>query len=411
MTNDESYLSAFYSNQIQHEERSRRWRLVLGKMQEQQKEQPEKGEGKGESGEEGDQMSPQDAAMDEALEALYGDVKGGDLSDSNPDIARWLGDIRTYFPDSMVQIMQQDALKKLNLRKLLAQSDFLEAIEPDINLVANILSLKQVMPAKTKETAKAVVRKVVEELIEQLEYPLRQAIVGSLNRATLTRRPKLREINWHRTIRANLKHYQPALNTIIPENLIGYGRQRNSLRDVIIAIDTSGSMATSVVYASVYAAVMASLPAIATKLVMFDTSVVDLTDELTDPVEMLFGIRLGGGTNIDRAVGYCQQLVTRPQDTIFILITDLYEGGDKENLVRRLATLTEDGVQTICLLALNDQGTPRFDRAIGQELVNLGIPAFACTPALFPELMGAAINGRDLRQWAATHQIVTAPDN
>jgi len=411
MTNDEKYLSAFYSNQIQHEERSRRWRLVLGKMHEEQKEQQEQGDGQDEGGEEGENMSPQDAAMDEALEALYGDVKGGDLSDSNPDIARWLGDIRTYFPDSMVQIMQQDALKKLNLRKLLAQSDFLEAIEPDISLVSNILSLKRVMPAKTKETAKTVVRKVVEDLIEQLEYPLRQAILGSLNRATLTRRPKLREINWHRTIRANLKHYQPELHTIIPENLIGYGRQRNSLRDVIIAIDTSGSMATSVVYASVYAAVMASLPAIATKLIMFDTSVVDLTDELTDPVEMLFGIRLGGGTNIDRAVGYCQQLVTRPKDTIFILITDLYEGGNKENLVRRLATLAEDGVQTICLLALNDQGTPRFDRAMGQELVNLGIPAFACTPELFPELMGAAINGRDIRQWAAIHQIVTAPDN
>lgn len=411
MTNDEKYLSAFYSNEIQQEERARRWRLVLGKVQEQQDEQPEQGEGEGEDSGDGKQMSPQDAAMDEALEALYGDVKGGDLSDSNPDIARWLGDIRTYFPDSMVQIMQQDALKKLNLRKLLAQSDFLEAIEPDISLVSNILSLKRVMPAKTKETAKAVVRKVVEELIEQLEYPLRQAIVGSLNRATLTRRPKLKEINWHRTIRANLKHYQPDLTTIIPENLIGYGRQRNSLRDVIIAIDTSGSMATSVVYASIYAAVMASLPAIATKLVMFDTSVVDLTDQMSDPVEMLFGIRLGGGTNIDRAVGYCQQLVTRPQDTIFILITDLYEGGNKENLVRRLATLTEDGVQTICLLALNDQGTPRFDRAMGQELVNLGIPAFACTPELFPELMGAAINGRDIRQWAATHQIVTAPDN
>ena len=411
MTDDSNYISAYFSNQIQHEERARRWRLVLGKVQEQEEEQQEQGQGQGEGGEESQKMSPQDAAMDEALEALYGDVQGGDLSDSNPDISRWLGDIRTYFPDAMVQIMQQDALKKLNLRKLLAQPDFLDAIEPDISLVSKIMSLKRVMPAKTKETAKAVVRKVVEDLIEQLEYPLQQAILGSLNRAIMTRRPKLKEINWHRTIRANLKHYQQDLNTVIPENLIGYGRQRNSLRDVIVAIDTSGSMATSVVYASVYAAVMSSLPAITTKLVMFDTSVVDLTDELTDPVEMLFGIRLGGGTNIERAVGYCQQLVTRPQDTIFILITDLYEGGNKENLVRRLATLTEDGVQTICLLALNDQGTPRFDRAMGQELVNLGIPAFACTPELFPDLMGAVINGRDIRQWAATHQIVTAPDN
>lgn len=411
MTNEAiSHLPPIFSNQANQEERSRRWRLVLGKIEEEEKEQQS---GAGEAGSEGDgeRLDAQDAGMEKALDALYGDIKGGDLSDSHPDIARWLGDIRHYFPDAVVQIMQKDALDKLNLRRLLAQPEFLEAIEPDLNLVANILSLKRVMPAKTKETAKAVVRQVVEELIEQLEYPLRQAIAGSLNRAIRTRRPKFKEIDWQRTIHANLKHYQPDLKSIIPETLVGYGRQRNSLRDIVIALDTSGSMATSVVYAGVYAAVMASLPAITTKLVMFDTSVVDLTEQLTDPVEMLFGIRLGGGTNINRAIGYCQQLVTRPRDTILILVTDLFEGGDKEALVRRLATLVDDGVQVVCLLALNDQGAPRFDRSMAQELVNLEIPAFACTPKLFPELMGAALNGRDIRYWAAAHQIVTAPDN
>jgi Mg-chelatase subunit ChlD len=232
-----------------------------------------------------------------------------------------------------------------------------------------------------------------------------------LNRALRTRRPRHKEINWNRTIHANLKHYQADKRTIIPETLVGYGRKRSALRDVILCLDASGSMATSIVYASIYAAVMASLPALATRLVMFDTAVVDLTEELHDPVELLFGIRLGGGTNIDRALGYCQQLVTRPRDTVLVLISDLFEGGDRESMLRRTATLVSDGVRVVVLLALNDQGTPRFDRQLAQELVALGIPSFACTPAQFPDLMAAALNGRDIGQWASQQQIITTPNN
>ncbi|MCP4423971.1 MAG: VWA domain-containing protein, partial [Chloroflexi bacterium] len=283
--------------------------------------------------------------------------------------------------------------------------------EPDMDLVATLLSLKKVMPTQTRETAKQVVRQVVEDLQKRLEFPLRQAISGSLNRALRTRRPKQKEINWQRTIYANLKHYQPEYKTVVPEKLVGYGRKRSALRDVILAMDTSGSMTQSVVYASIYGAVMASIEALSTKMVVFDTSVVDLSAELSDPVDMLFGMRLGGGTNIGRAMGYCQQLVTRPRDTILILISDLYEGGNAEKMLKRTAALVADGVQVIVLLALNDQGAPRFNRQIAQELVDLGVPSFACTPDLFPDLMAAAINGRDIRQWAAAHDIVTAPSN
>jgi Mg-chelatase subunit ChlD len=411
MNDEELNIFPFYSAQ---EERARRWRLVLGKGP-----APEEGEGAEEQGSggeggDGEGLSEGDKALDESLEALYGDSGGdeGGFGDSAPDIARWLGDIRNYFPAPVVRMMQQDALKKLNLRKVLNQPELLAEIEPDVNLVATLLSLKKVMNAETRETARQVVRQVVEELQKRLEFPLRQAIAGSLNRSLRTRRPKAKDINWGRTIYANLKHYQPEYKTVVPETLVGYGRKRSALRDVILAIDTSGSMAQSVVYASICGAVMASIETLATKLVMFDTSVVDLSDELDDPVEMLFGIRLGGGTNIGRALTYCQQLVTRPRDTILVLLTDLYEGGGgAETMLKRTAELVADGVQVIVLLALNDQGAPRFNRKIAQELVDLGVPSFACTPDLFPDLMGAAINGRDIRQWAATHDIVTAPSN
>ncbi|MDX1415115.1 MAG: VWA domain-containing protein [Candidatus Promineifilaceae bacterium] len=390
------------------QERSRRWRLVLGQEQETPESQGEAGQAEQTPGE---GLSPEEQQMDQALDTLYGDSKGGDLSDSAPDIARWLGDIRSYFPESVVRILQRDALQRFKLRRVLDEPELLAQIEPDINLVSDILALRKVMPVKTRETAKAVVSQVVEDLKKKLTYPLEQAIKGSLNRATRTRRPRFKEINWQRTIYRNLRHYQPQYQTVIPENLVGYGRKRAALRDIIICLDTSGSMATSVVYGSVYAAVLATIPAVTTKLVLFDTSVVDLSDQLDDPVEMIFGIRLGGGTNIDRAVGYCQGLITRPNETILVLITDLYEGGDKTRLVKRIGALVGDSVKVVTLLALNDKGAPRFDRTMAQEFVNLGVPSFACTPELFPDLMAAVLEDRDLRYWAATHNIVTAPDN
>jgi Mg-chelatase subunit ChlD len=211
-----------------------------------------------------------------------------------------------------------------------------------------------------------------------------------------------------RTIRANLKHYQPEHRTIIPETRIGFGRKRSALRDVILCVDQSGSMATSVVYSGVFGAVLASLRAVRTHLVVFDTAVVDLTEELADPVELLFGTQLGGGTDINQALTYCQALVQRPEETILVLISDLFEGGNQREMLNRAAALAGSGVQFIALLALNDDGAPSYDHQVAVAFAGSGIPAFACTPDLFPELMAAAINRQDIAHWAASREIVTA---
>jgi Mg-chelatase subunit ChlD len=232
-------------------------------------------------------------------------------------------------------------------------------------------------------------------------------VQGSLNRAARNRRPRHNEIDWPRTIRANLKHFQPAYQTIIPETRIGYGRKRSSLREIILCVDQSGSMATSVVYASIFAAVLASLPTVSTKLVVFDTAVVDLTEALSDPVEVLFGTQLGGGTDINRALGYCQGLVRTPGETILVLISDLYEGGNRQELLKRAAAIASAGVQCVALLALNDDGAPSYDHSIAAAFAEFGIVSFACTPDLFPDLMAAAINKQNLAQWAAGREIVT----
>ncbi|MEO0828812.1 MAG: VWA domain-containing protein [Cyanobacteria bacterium J06642_9] len=382
-------------------ERLRRWRLILGGQD---------ADGIGTEG--GFQLGSIDTAIDQALSALYdadstGDRRGG-LSKSAPNVARWLGDIRNYFPTSVVRVMQQDALERLNLRQMLLEPEMLEAIEADVHLVANLISLGSVIPAKTKETARLVVQKVVNELLRKLKNPMQQAIAGSLNRAIRNRRPRHNEIDWHRTIRANLRHYQPDYRTIIPETLIGYGRKRSSLRNILLCVDQSGSMATSVVYASIFAAVLASLPAVSTHLVVFDTAVVDLSEMLQDPVDVLFGTRLGGGTDIHQALSYCQGLVRQPSETILVLISDLYEGGNTDALLKRVATLLASGVQMITLLALNDDGAPMFDHQNAARFATLGSPAFACTPDQFPDLMAAAIGQQDIGEWAAAQGIVTA---
>lgn len=391
-----------------HDERQRRWRLILGS---------------GEADGIGIPLHGADQTMDQALGALYGSGAGtgvgsglgadpsdrrGGLGGSAPRVARWLGDIRTYFPSSVVRVMQQDALERLNLRQMLMEPEMLEAIEPDVHMVANLVSLSRVMPDQTKATARQVVARVVQELQRKLANPTRQAVLGSLNRAVRNRRPRHNEIDWNRTIRANLKHYQPEYRTIIPEVRIGYGRKRSSLRDIILCVDQSGSMATSVVYSGIFGAVLASLPAVSTRMVVFDTSVVDLSEDLQDPVDVLFGVQLGGGTDINRALAYCQDQVTRPRETILVLVSDLYEGGNREEMLKRAAALVGSGVQMVALLALSDDGASGYDHRTAAALAELEVPSFACTPDLFPDLMAAAINRQDLAQWAASRDIVAS---
>jgi Mg-chelatase subunit ChlD len=390
---------------IDEKERLRRWRLVLGGEAESGKEEVGNGEGEGI----GITLSGDDLGMDKALEALYDSERSGGLGASSPRVARWLGDIRSYFPSSIVRVMQKDALERLNLTQMLLEPEMLEQVDADVHLVSTLLSLSKVIPEKTKDTARQVVRKVVEELERKFSNPMVQAVKGSLNRAMRTYRPRPNEINWDRTIRANLKNYLPERHTIIAERLVGHGRKskRSSLRDIVLCVDQSGSMATSVVYSGIFGAVLASIRAVSTRMIVFDTSVVDLTDDLQDPVDLLFGTQLGGGTDINRALAYCQQVITRPAQTILVLVTDLYEGGNAQEMPRRAAELVSSGVQVICLLALSDNGTPSFDQNNAAMLAGLGVPCFSCTPDLFPDMMAAAIQRQDLNQWAARNDIVT----
>jgi Mg-chelatase subunit ChlD len=378
---------------VNRNERMRRWQLALG-------------------GDDQSSLSERDQRLSLALSALYNappQGKGrGSLGASSPRVARWLGDIREFFPTPVVQIIQRDAFERLNMKSLMLEPEFLSTLEADVHLVADLISLRSAIPEKTKETARQVVRKVVQALMARLEYRTVELLRGALNRSQRTRRPRSADIDWGRTIGANLRHYQAEHKSIVPETLIGHSRKSKTqanLDHVVLCIDQSGSMASSVVYASIFAAVMASIPGIGTKLICFDTAILDLTDQLSDPVEVLFGVQLGGGTDINAALAYCEQKIEQPSKTHLVLITDLYEGGDAQSMLARIAALKQSGVNVIVLLALSDDGHPGYNSDHAEKIAAMNCPVFACTPDQFPDLMATALARQDIQQWAAAQDI------
>lgn len=364
----------------------KRWRLILGGNE---------ADGTGVA------LTVEEQRLDRSLEAVYdGGLRGG-LGASAPKVSRWLGDIREFFPQTVVQVIQRDAIKRLHIDSLLTEKEMLATVVPDVHLVATLMSLGRAIPEKNKEVARQVVRKVVDELLRKLSSPMQQAVTGALNRSSRRRNPRYNEIDWKTTIVKNLKNYQPDYKTIIPEVRIGYGRKRRALKDVILCLDQSGSMGTSVVYSGIFGSVLASIPSVSTRMVVFDTSVVDLIDDLQDPVDLLFGVQLGGGTDIARALAYCQGVITRPQDTVLVLVTDLYEGGNDIEMRKRFASIVASGVQLIVLPALNDDGAPSYDKHHAEFLASLGVPTFACAPDKFPDLMAAALGKQDIGMWVS----------
>jgi hypothetical protein len=380
-------------------EQLRRWRLILGK----DAQAPLDGMG-------GCALSAGDAEMDEALAAIYDEVpedeapkdRSAGLGASAPRLAKWLGDIRSYFKEDVVSVIQADAIERKGLTQLLFEPETLKSVQPNIQLVGTLMSLKGRIPERTKETARMVVAAVVEEVKKKLEQRLRQAVLGALNRKEHSPLPSAVAIDWKWTIGRNLKNYNPGLGTIVPERVYFYNRaQRSNAWTVIVDMDQSGSMADSVVYGAICGSIFASLPALDTHVIAFDTEIVDLTEKCgNDPVDMLFGVQLGGGTDINKSVAYCEQFVKEPKKTLFILITDLFEGGNEAQLVRRLGELAAAGVKAICLLALSDAGAPCYSEPLASKLAALGIPCFACTPQRLPDLVEAALRGGDLMRLA-----------
>ena len=355
-------------------------------------------------------LSESQSLMDSALAAIYdgntggkdgGSGKKGGLGSSAPNLAKWLTNVRNFFPQDVVSVIQSDAIERKGLTKLLFEPETLKNVKPDISMVGTLMALKGQIPEKSKETARLLVKEVVDEIMKRMEQNLRRAVTGALNKKAHSPISNFASTDWKRTINRNLKNYDTATKRIIPEKFYFFERsQKQKNWTVILDIDQSGSMADSIIYSSVMGSIFASMPSLDTHVVAFDTQVTDLTELCrNDPVDMLFGVQLGGGTDINKSVAYCQELITNPRKTMFILISDLYEGGVRKGLLRRLSEMHEAGVKVITLLALSDSGKPDYDVNLGKEISKLGVACFACTPDRLPELVEAALKGIDLTRF------------
>ncbi len=373
-----------------------RWRLILGQDSE---DRFEKMGGGGLSGE----MD----MMDQALAAIYNlnspgsfgtGGAGAGRGPSNPQITRWLGDVRSLFDPELVKIIQGDAMTRCGLKQLIFEPELLENLEPDVNLASTILMLKDQIPKRSKESVREFIKKIVEEINRLLEQDIRRAVTAAVNKRKHSPIPSAAALDYKMTIQRNLKHYNQELKTIVPEHFYFFDRTSTTAANkwnVILDIDQSGSMGES----SIISCILASMSSISTRIVAFDTNIVDLTEKSDDPVDLLFGFQLGGGTNIDQSVAYCEKFIENPKKTLFFLITDLEEGGNRAALLRRLGELKEAGVTLVCLLALAEGGRPYYDTQMAQKVAALKIPCFACSPQMLPQLLERALKGQDLDQF------------
>lgn len=368
-----------------------RWRLILGGYAKDQLHFSE-----------GDAMENGISCMDleDALDFLYNREQGEDVrrqggtEGSRLTAATWITRIRKLFPKETVEILERHALENYGMTELLTDREVLEKLEPNQELLKTILQLKHLMKGDVLDAARRIVKRVAEELTEKLSRDIHRSLLGKVDRNTVSHVPSIRNLDIQKTIRRNLKHYDRENQRLMLEQVYFNSRTRRySQWRVIIAVDESGSMLDSVIHSAVMAGIFAKLPMLDTRLVIFDTQVVDLSGHLEDPVATLMSIQLGGGTYIAGALQYCETLIENPHRTMVVLVSDLCEGGSSQNLLGISRGIIESGAKLICLTALDMEANPVYDRRMAQNLADLGACVGAMTPEALGDFMGKVMNG------------------
>ena len=336
--------------------------------------------------------------LEEALDFLYGREQGenvrreGGTGPSRLTAAAWVTRIRKLFPRETVEILERHALDAYGMTELLTDREVLERLEPNQELLKTILQLKHLMKGDVLETARRIVRKVAAQLAEKLERDIRRSRLGRLDRNSPSNVASIRNLDMKKTIRRNLRHYDRQESRLVLERVYFSSRtKRYSRWRIVIAVDESGSMLDSVIYSAVMAGIFAKLPMLDTRLVIFDTQVVDLSADLGDPVQTLMSVQLGGGTNIAGALDYCQSLVENPHRTLVVLVSDLCEGGSVQNLLSVSRQIVESGARLLCLTALDRDAAPAYDRSAAQKMADLGAYVGAMTPEALGDFVGGIL--------------------
>lgn len=371
------------------EGRDKRWRMVLGRYADPALDAPG--------------LTGGERRMDRALDYLYARELAsrgvrqrkpafGSLDRSSLSALDWIGEIRQLFPHSVLEMLQSHAVDRLGLTELLSDPQMLDALEPNRDLLKALIAFKGRASPAVQEKIREVARQVVEDMMRRLRPAMDRAFSGRRNRFRRSQSKRLQDFDWRATIRDNLKHYDVERQRIVAERLHFAGRSRRQLPwTIILCVDQSGSMLGSVIQAAVMAAILSALPSVAVRLVVFDTSVVDLTGEVADPVSVLMSVQLGGGTDIGQAVQYCEQLVTQPGRTIFVLLSDFCEGGPIAPMIAAVRRMAAARVTLIGLAALDEAAMPDYDRATAQRLATAGMEIAALTPDRFAEWIAGII--------------------
>ncbi|NZA25468.1 VWA domain-containing protein [Luteimonas sp. SJ-92] len=364
-----------------------RWRLLLGEAAD-----PALG------GLQGDAL-----AADAALEWLYGRdpdrVRRGErsagLGDSQLSTPDWINDVHTLFPQEVIERLERDAVERFGIDEVVTSLEVLERIEPSESLLRAVLHTKHLMKPQVLAAARRLVAEVVRRIMEKLATEVRQAFAGSRDRRRRSLLKIARNFDFRRTLGGNLHRWDPQRRKLFVERPVFLSRtKRHTERwDIILLIDQSGSMVDSVIHSAVMAACLWNLPGMRTRLVAFDTQVVDLTADVSDPVELLMKVQLGGGTDIASAVAYAQGLVANPTRSIIVLVSDFYEGGSDYELVRRVKSLVQAGVKVLGLAALDSNASPNYDRAMAARLVREGMHVAAMTPGELAAWLAEKVRG------------------
>ena len=375
------------STALEDLENLNKWRLILGKNSENHI---------AFSGQYSDSVSYQN--MEATLDFLYSHEFGEELmrtggsGSSQLYVADWINEVRKIFPKKTVEILEKQALDNFNMTELLTDKEVLQKMEPNTDLLKTILQFKHLMKNDVILEAKRIVKKVVDEITEKLQTEVKKSLLGKLNRNMPSNVKSIRNLDVKRTIQRNLKNYDSENERIVLKSLYFNSRtKRLNKWNIIIAVDESGSMLDSVIYSAVMAGIFAKLPMIETKLVIFDTEVVDLSGYVDDPVEVLMGMQLGGGTDIGKAIAYCESLCGNPHETIYVTVTDLYEGGYPVKLLKTCSDIIGSGSKMIFLTALDKNANPAYDVNLGQKLANMGAFVGAMTPEELGDYVGKMI--------------------
>jgi Mg-chelatase subunit ChlD len=368
-----------------------RWRLILGRFADRSLQ--------------GCLKDGRQARMDRALEYLYGREyasrgvrpgdggRGGSLDPSVFSVPEWLGQVRELFPRETVEVLQRHALEKYKMTELVTDPEVLRQLEPSYELLKTLLTFKDMMHGPVLDQARRIVREVVEDLRHKLAREVRQALWGKLNRNRRSHVHVFRNLDITRTIRANLKNYDLERRQIVLQNLHFFSRVQHHMPwHIIMAVDCSGSMMDSVIHSAVMAGIFKGLPALRVRLIAFDTSVVDLSDAVEDPTELLMNVQLGGGTDIGKAMEYCEQQVQTPTRTIMVVVTDFCEGGDPNRMVAAVKRLREAGVRVLGLAALDAEANPVYDSALAERCVDAGAEVAALTPRRLAEWLANVLS-------------------